>query len=106
MVPQVLKALESPSPKRRIMALQVIRLLELSAQIKDKLLPLIDDHAWKCGCPPLICSPRSGHPNWTRCWPELLNDPTTDVQDAALRAKRRLDRRRKKSLFADGYSAD
>ncbi|MCC6509554.1 MAG: hypothetical protein IT423_10630 [Pirellulaceae bacterium] len=94
-VPQLLKALESPAPKKRIMALQVIRLLDVSSEINDRVLPLVHDSRVEVRVPAIDLLAALGAPELFEMLPELLNDPTTDVQDAALRAKRRLERRRR-----------
>lgn len=92
-VPQLLKALESPAPRKRIIALQAIRLMDLKSEVNERLLPLVHDPRLEVRIPAIDLLAALGAPQLVELLPELLDDPTTDVQEAALRAKRRLLRR-------------
>ncbi len=96
-IPQLLKALESPAPRKRIIALQAIRLMELKSEVNERLLPLVHDPRLEVRIPAIDLLAALGAPQLIDLLPELLNDPTTDVQDAALRAQRRLLRRIKRA---------
>ncbi len=98
-IPQLLKALESPAPKRRLMALQVIRLLEVSEEVTKRLLPLVHDPRMEVRVPAIDLVSALGAPELEELLPELLADPTTDVQDAAIRAQRRLERRQRQAAI-------
>ncbi len=96
-VPQLLKALESPAPRKRIMALQAIRLMDLTSEVNERILPLVHDPRLEVRVPAIDLLAALGAPELVDLLPELLNDATTDVQDAALRAQRRLVRRLKRT---------
>lgn len=96
-VPQLLKALESPAPRKRIIALQAIRLMDLNSEVNERLLPLVHDSRLEVRIPAIDLLAALGAPQLIELLPELLNDPTTDVQDAAQRAQRRLLRRVKRA---------
>lgn len=96
-IPQLLKALESPAPRKRIIALQAIRLMDLKSEVNDRLLPLVHDPRLEVRIPAIDLLAALGAPQLIDLLPELLDDPTTDVQDAALRAQRRLVRRIKRA---------
>lgn len=96
-VPQLLKALESPAPRRRIIALQAIRLMDLNSEVNERLLPLVHDSRLEVRIPAIDLLAALGAPQLIDLLPELLNDATTDVQDAAVRAERRLLRRIKRA---------
>ncbi len=99
-VPQLLKALESPAPRKRIMALQAIRLMDLNSEVNEKLLPLVHDSRLEVRIPAIDLLAALGAPELIDLLPELLDDATTDVQEAAQRAQRRLMRRIKRVATA------
>ena len=94
-VPQLLKALDSPAPKRRLLALQVIQMLDVTSEINERLLPLVDDSRAEVRVRAIDILSALGSPELTAMLPGLLQDPTTDVQDAARRAQRRSQRKRR-----------
>ena len=94
---QLLKALESPAPRKRIIALQAIRLMDLKSEVNERILPLVHDSRLEVRVPAIDLLAALGAPQLIDLLPELLNDPTTDVQEAAQRAQRRLVRRVKRS---------
>lgn len=96
-VPQLLRALESPAPRKRIIALQAIRLMDLKSEINERLLPLVHDPRLEVRIPAIDLLAALGAPQLIDLLPELLDDATTDVQEAAQRAQRRLVRRVKRT---------
>lgn len=99
-VPQLLKALESPSPKRRLLALQVIQMLEVTNEISQRLLPLVDDSRIEVRLRAIDLLGALGSQELADLLPALLEDPTTDIQDAARRALRRWSRKRRAVMAA------
>ncbi len=96
-IPQLLTALESPAPRKRIMALQAIRLMDLNSEVNERLLPLVHDSRLEVRISAIDLLAALGAPQLIDLLPELLADATTDVQDAAVRAQRRLLRRVKRT---------
>ena len=94
-IPQLLNELENPSPKRRLMALQVIQLLDVTSEINQRLLPLVDDSRVEVRVRAIDLLGALLSPELAEILPGLLLDPTTDVQDAAMRAQRRMQRKRR-----------
>ncbi|MGN6133627.1 MAG: HEAT repeat domain-containing protein [Aureliella sp.] len=94
-VQQLLKALENPSPKRRLLALQVIQMLDATAEISQRLLPLVHDSRVEVRVRAIDLLAALECAELFEVLPMLLDDPTTDVQDAARRALRRGDRGRR-----------
>lgn len=93
-VTQLLQALESPAPKRRLIALQTIQLLDVTSEISDRLLPLIRDSRLEVRVRAIDLLSALGSQELMDELPTLLQDATTDIQEAAARAVRRAERRR------------
>lgn len=96
-IPHLLKELESPAPRRRILALQVIQMLDVSSTINQQLLPLVSDSRIEVRVRAIDLLAALRSEELFEILPMLLMDPTTDVQEAAARAQRRFQRKRKTS---------
>lgn len=94
-VPQLLKVLASPAPQRRLLALQAIELLGVSSQVNEQLLPLVSDPRVEVRVRAIDLLSALASPQLVAMLPKLLVDATTDVQDAAMRAVRRTQRKRR-----------
>lgn len=92
---QLLKALDSPSPQRRMLTLQIIQMLDATSEINQRLLPLIDDPRVEVRVRTINLLSALEAPELADLLPSLLDDPTTDVQEAASRALRRGQRKRR-----------
>ena len=86
------RELQSPAPRRRLAALQVIELLECSQEIGQTLMPLLKDPRLEVRVRTIDLLSALGHEALEQLIPELLDDANTDIQDAANRAARRLQR--------------
>jgi HEAT repeat protein len=89
--------LQSPAPKRRLAALQVTQLLGCSRQVSDALMPLLDDPRLEVRVRTIDLLGALGHERLEQMIPELLEDASTDIQDAASRAVRRMLRHKQQS---------
>lgn len=94
LIPQLLHALECPAPKRRMIALQTIQLLDVANEIIDRLLPLIRDARIEVRVRTIELLSMLNCRQLIELLPVLLQDPTTEIQEAASRAQRRAERRR------------
>jgi hypothetical protein len=94
-VPQLLKVLASPAPQRRLLALQAIELLDVSSEVTAQLLPLVSDPRVEVRVRAIDLLSALASPQLMTMLPTLLLDATTDVQDAAVRALRRAQRKRR-----------
>lgn len=101
-IPHLLKELESPAPRRRILALQVIQMLEVTSAINEQLLPLVTDSRIEVRVRAIDLLAAMRSQELAEMLPTLLMDPTTDVQEAAARAQRRLQRKRKNTPASEG----
>lgn len=101
-VPQLLKVLASPAPQRRLLALQVIELLDVSGEVTEQLLPLVDDPRVEVRVRAIDLLSALASPQLVAMLPGLLLDATTDVQEAATRALRRAQRKRRPSSGFNG----
>ncbi len=91
------RLLQSPAPKRRLAALQATQLLECADQVIDALIPLLDDDRLEVRVRVIDLLSALGYEPLEELLPELLNDASTDIQDAANRAERRFRRQRQTS---------
>lgn len=89
--------MHSPSPKRRIASIQATQLLDLSRAVSEELLPMVHDPRLEIRVRVIDLLSALGHEALNDLLPKLLDDASTDVQEAAARAIRRLARRRAKS---------
>ncbi len=85
--------LQSPAPKRRLAALQVTEMLGCTDSVSRWLMPLLDDARLDVRVRVIDLLSALGHESLETLIPELLQDASTDIQDAANRAVRRLNRR-------------
>lgn len=103
-VPQLLKVLASPAPQRRLLALQVIELLDVSSEVTEQLLPLVDDPRVEVRVRAIDLLSALASPQLVALLPGLLVDATTDVQDAAMRAVRRAQRKRRSPSASSAFN--
>ncbi len=87
------RELQCPSPKRRLAALQVTEMLGCSESVSQWLMPLLDDPRLDVRVRVIDLLSALGHESLETLIPELQQDASTDIQDAANRAVRRLNRR-------------
>jgi hypothetical protein len=85
--------LQSPAPKRRLAALQVTEMLGCTDSVSRWLMPLLEDSRLDVRVRVIDLLSALGHESLETLIPELLQDASTDIQDAANRAVRRLNRR-------------
>ena len=85
--------LQSPAPKRRLAALQVTEMLECTDKVSEWLMPLLDDSRLEVRVRVIDLLGALGNDALELMIPRLLDDASTDIQDAANRALRRLNRR-------------
>lgn len=105
LIPQLLKVLSSPAPQRRLLALQVIELLDVSSEVTEQLLPLVADPRVEVRVRAIDLLSALASPELVAMLPSLLGDATTDVQDAAMRALRRAQRKRRSTSAASAFNA-
>ncbi len=86
------RELQSPAPKRRMAALQVTEILNCGEQVSRWLMPLLDDPRLDVRVRVIDVLSALGHEALEPHLPDLLEDASTDIQDAANRALRRLSR--------------
>ncbi len=86
------RELQNPAPQRRLAALQVIELLGCAQSISQALLPLLNDPRLEVRVRTIDLLAALGHEALEQLIPALLADANTDIQDAANRAARRLQR--------------
>ncbi len=89
--------LQSPAPRRRLAALQATQLLECADQVSQTLMPLLDDPRLEVRVRTIDLLGALGHESLETYLPELLADASTDIQDAANRAVRRMNRKKRKA---------
>jgi hypothetical protein len=89
------KELQSPAPRRRLAALQATQLLECADDVSQILLPLLNDPRLEVRVRTIDLLGALGHESLETLIPELLQDASTDIQDAANRAVRRIQRIKK-----------
>lgn len=90
------RQLQNPAPKKRLAALQVTQLLGCADQITDALTPLLEDPRLEVRVKVIDLLSALGHEPLEEMLPQLLDDASTDIQDAANRAIRRIRRMRQK----------
>ncbi len=88
----LVKELESPSPKRRMAALQATQLLDLSEAVGKHLAPMLIDPRLEVRVRVIDVLSALGNEVIDELLPKLLSDASTDIQDAANRALRRRQR--------------
>ncbi len=91
------RELQSPAPRRRLAALQATQLLSCGEQVSQTLMPLLDDPRLEVRVRTIDLLGALGHEALEQLIPELLEDASTDIQDAASRAVRRMKRIRQKA---------
>jgi hypothetical protein len=89
---EMLMQLTSPSPQRRLQAVQALDLFETLPQVYPQLLPLVHDPQLPVRLAAIKALSRIGAPELVPLLPGLLAEPTTDIQDAAQHALRRMQR--------------
>ncbi len=87
--------LQSPAPRRRLAALQATQLLSCVDQVSKALMLLLEDPRLDVRVRTIDLLGALGHESLEHLIPRLLADASTDIQDAAGRAVRRLNRRKK-----------
>lgn len=87
------RELQNPAPKRRIAALQVIQLLDCANQVSASLLPMLDDPRLEVRVRTIDLLSALEHDSLHEIALQLMHDTNTDIQDAAQRALRRIQRR-------------
>lgn len=87
------KELQSPSPKRRMVALQVTEFVGCAADLKDQVIELLNDPRVEVRVRAIDLISTVKCEELETIIPRLLADVSTDIQDAASRALRRLDKR-------------
>lgn len=97
LVGQIVTEMQSPAPKRRMIALQATQLLDISKSVSAQLLPLLDDPRLDIRVRVIDVLSALGHEVLEDLMPQLLNDASTDIQEAAERARKRMQRRKSKS---------
>ncbi len=88
------RELQCPAPKRRMAALQATQMLDCGEQVGEALLPMLEDPRLEVRVRVIDCLSALAHETLDRMIPKLLNDASTDIQDAAGRAIRRRLRQR------------
>jgi hypothetical protein len=88
--------MQSPAPKRRIAGIQATQLLDLSREVSEELLPLVDDSRLEVRVRVIDLLSALGHEALEETLPRLLNDASTDIQEAAARAIKRFNKRKTK----------
>jgi HEAT repeat protein len=86
------RELQSPAPRRRLAALQATQLLGCADDVSQILLPLLNDPRLEVRVRTIDLLGALGHESLETLIPELLQDASTDIQDAANRAVRRIQR--------------
>ncbi|MCA9125808.1 MAG: hypothetical protein KDB22_01940 [Planctomycetales bacterium] len=92
MIERLCEELQSPAPKRRLAALQLTHLVGVSDAVAEQLLPLLRDARLEVRIRAIDLLSAFGHESLKKIVPSLLEDVSTDIQDAAHRAVRRLRR--------------
>ncbi len=94
---KLIAEMHSPSPKRRVAAIQATQMLELSQVVSEELLPMVHDPRLEIRVRVIDLLSALGHRALDELLPRLLDDASTDVQEAAARAVRRQAKRKSKS---------
>ncbi|MEZ6138529.1 MAG: hypothetical protein R3C53_26905 [Pirellulaceae bacterium] len=81
--------LQCPAPKRRLAALQVTEMLGCADAVSEWLMPLLEDSRLDVRVKVIDLLSALGHESLETLIPQLLQDASTDIQDAANRAVRR-----------------
>lgn len=88
--------LQSPAPKKRLAALQVAQILRCAEEVSGALLKLVDDSRLEVRVRVIDVLSSLGYEPLEAMIPDLLEDTSTDIHDAANRAMRRFRRAKKK----------
>lgn len=91
------RELQSPAPRRRLAALQVTQLLNCADLVSQSLMPLMNDPRLEVRVRTIDLLGALGHESLGQLIPQLLQDASTDIQDAANRAVRRMKRKKQKA---------
>lgn len=86
----VSRHLRSPAPRKRIAALQAVEMLDCAHDLIDELLPMLDDPRLDVRVRVIDILSVSRFEPFEAMIPDLLNDVSTDIQDAAERALARM----------------
>ncbi len=95
---QLSRQLRSPAPKRRLDALQVTRLLDATHQVSEILMDMLDDPRLAVRVSVIDLLGSIQYEPLLAVMPQLLEDASTDIQDAGRRALRRLKRSRQREI--------
>ncbi|MCA9132576.1 MAG: hypothetical protein KDA45_05465 [Planctomycetales bacterium] len=87
------RELQSPAPRRRLAALQAVQLLDCAEGVSKALMPLLEDPRLEVRVRTIDLLGALGHEALEEMIPRLLEDASTDIQDAASRAVRRMRRK-------------
>lgn len=90
------RELQNPAPRRRLAALQATQLLGCVDRVSQALMPLLDDPRLEVRVRAIDVLGALGHEALEQLIPRLLEDASTDIQDAANRAVRRINRLKRK----------
>jgi hypothetical protein len=93
---RIISELQCPAPRRRLAALQVTQLLDCADAVSQALMPLLDDPRLEVRVRTIDLLGALGHEALEQLIPQLLDDASTDIQDAANRAARRMKRAKHK----------
>ncbi len=83
------KELRSVSPRRRMLALQIVQMLDCAEEMAEPLLELLQDGKLEMRVKVIDVLSSIGYSPLEAMIPALLTDTNTDIQDAADRARRR-----------------
>lgn len=86
------RELQCSSPKRRMAALKITEILGCTDKVTEWLMPLLNDPRLDVRVRVIDLLSALGHESLESLIPQLLCDASTDIQDAANRAIRRLNR--------------
>lgn len=87
------RQLQSPAPNRRAAALQVVGLMDVVEKMAPQIVLLMDDPKVEIGAQAIDLLSGIAHPAVIGRLPSLLDDPSSDIRDAAARAQRKHERR-------------
>ncbi|GAB5403037.1 MAG: hypothetical protein Aurels2KO_12680 [Aureliella sp.] len=96
------RELQSPAPRRRLAALEVVYLMEVTNEMADTLVELLDDPKVEVRVQAIDLLSSAGHSSIETQLDQLLNDASSDVQQAAERAQRKFQHRRSELATSGG----
>lgn len=88
------RQLQSPAPRRRLAALEVVHLMGVAGELSDVLVQLLEDPKVEVRVQCIDLLSGIGHKAIIGQLPGLLSDASSDVQEAAERADRKFQRQR------------